>query len=170
MIRRLFNILAAASLLLFVAVCVVWVRSHWVSDVVRIEPPRPVWGVQYCYVVTGKGGIGVGADPGGAISSIEPGWASHRASRYGNGGWPNDTLLNRAGFAADAQRFSSGILYGAIAPCWFLALLTAAPPGMWLLRRRKARRRAPEGHCRSCGYDLRATPDQCPECGARGVR
>jgi hypothetical protein len=30
--RRLFAILSALSLLLFVAVCVMWVRSYWVGD------------------------------------------------------------------------------------------------------------------------------------------
>lgn len=50
-----------------------------------------------------------------------------------------------------------------VIPCWCLILITAAL-GVFGLKRRRNHR---AGCCRVCGYDLRATPDRCPECGMR---
>ena len=51
-------------------------------------------------------------------------------------------------------------------PRRFTLAITAALPLWWiapLVRRRLAN--IPAGHCRECGYDLRSSPERCPECG-----
>jgi hypothetical protein len=47
-------------------------------------------------------------------------------------------------------------------PAWLLV-------GLWLWRRQNTIRRGAANLCRKCGYDLRATPERCPECGSRAT-
>jgi hypothetical protein len=50
-------------------------------------------------------------------------------------------------------------------PCWFLVAVTVLLPLYPLYARIRTRRGVPGGFCAKCGYDLRATPERCPECG-----
>jgi hypothetical protein len=49
-------------------------------------------------------------------------------------------------------------------PLWVLVLL-AVPAIVLLFRNRRTVRWAREGRCAGCGYDLRESPERCPECG-----
>jgi hypothetical protein len=54
-------------------------------------------------------------------------------------------------------------------PAWMIVLPAAPLPALWVWQFRKSRlavARQLAGACLSCGYDLRATPARCPECGA----
>ena len=63
----------------------------------------------------------------------------------------------RTGFRSDDWRV-------AFRP-WLAIALLLVLPALWLNTRRKVRRARRRGLCPTCGYDLRASPERCPECG-----
>jgi hypothetical protein len=54
---------------------------------------------------------------------------------------------------------------GAVAIILLLLPLVGIIDTSVALRRRWRRERNAQGYCAACGYDLRGTPDRCPECG-----
>lgn len=54
----------------------------------------------------------------------------------------------------------------ATVPLGYIALLFLLLGMPAIVQARRWLRTVPPGHCRRCGYDLRATEDRCPECGS----
>lgn len=79
--------------------------------------------------------------------------------QYECGKWTGSTFDSGSGWTGQ-QRW--------VIPIWPFILIGTLAPLPPLLAWRRHRRR-PRGACSSCGYDLRASPDRCPECGT-GVR
>ena len=84
---------------------------------------------------------------------------------------PDKNWWNRLGFVwiqgggsyPDSTRSMNSRFIGS--PYWFPAVLFSLPHTLWILAAIRRKRLKGKGHCRKCGYDLRATPERCPECG-----
>lgn len=61
---------------------------------------------------------------------------------------------------------AGGWLWDIGVPAWVLVLITTILPAVQIVSVARCRhRRRIAGQCKRCGYDLRATPNRCPECG-----
>ena len=102
--------------------------------------------------------------PKGAESSLRTGpWLS--TARRTRLGIEYDSGVGLGRFYGNSPRYRTlSFAYWHVAAAIGLALLARSLPSL-ARRYRRRRRRLAEGLCRKCGYDLRATPGRCPECG-----
>jgi hypothetical protein len=149
--RRFFNAIAIISLLLFAASLIMWIRSYWTLDIVSFRQAGfhelVTWSLY-----SRDGGVELFGEKR-YVTTIPPGhdfmWVSAPLNMMST---PPPWVWNP----------NSMLSYGII------AAFTGALPLWWLIHRyfgTVARRRR-LGLCANCGYDLRATPDKCPECGS----
>jgi hypothetical protein len=175
--RRFFNLLAAVSLVMCAAAAAAWVLSYSAR---AGSVGRRNWRVRASLVevrITGvaihRGRVAVGSvtrtlgrtAPGGSGPTHADWFVGRGPLTLDVGQW----FDRPSGLGFDLAISRSGGFDGWVAfvPCWFVCLMTAVSVvvPLTLARRRRAARRRLMGLCPSCGYDLRATPERCPECG-----
>jgi len=141
---RLLNLLALLSLLVCVAVGALWV---WVGGESAVLA-RHDFGRRAARVEVAKGRLYFGSEVTDSARYVYP---------------QVFAVWEFAGLAY--SRSTLGTWFGV--PIWLAALLPALA---CFASRRFARRRPEPGLCPTCGYDLRATPERCPECGTGAGR
>ncbi|HZN66034.1 MAG TPA: hypothetical protein VFB66_12130 [Tepidisphaeraceae bacterium] len=166
---RLLDPLTALLLLLTVAVAAVWVRSYYVSDWVgrvHYSPGVPSEDHHlYLRAVSGTAVLVGGGDPAENFPNTR--WVWQRSDPWDYPLGPDGP----AGLRAFGIGWENERVLGTGETTWAVQVRLAWPASLFslttlllALRRRQAGRTG-HGLCAECGYDLRATPDQCPECG-----
>ncbi len=169
--RRLFGAISGLSLALFALSAAVWIRSEFRCDLVKYvwqnsDKPRSL-AVQWSDGIVKARYVNGGASDTGEPLTQRTGMTSYSRDSYSVG-----VALHskRYGFSlVMGDRHVDGSSYwGGTMPCWLIACIFAVLPVCSLRRIQRDRVRRRLGLCPICGYDMRATPDRCPECGTTG--
>jgi hypothetical protein len=148
--RRIFTLVSMLSMLLFAVTTGIWIWSY--------KAPSP-WPYDAGIRVTNSGQ--------GTSQWV---WRTRFLSRGGFGCVEHTRYLGQYEITG-----SDNTIWWV--PLWPLIIASGVLPAIWLapMARAAARtaltrvshsvRRSRAGRCVACGYDLRATPGRCPECG-----
>jgi hypothetical protein len=172
--RWLFNITAALSLLLCLAVLVLWrlsypqhryftrVTKHFDEHTVQGFRGRIIWTTMF---VPRAFPVDDLAEP-----PIRSGSSLQTPIFNDKRGTPWTVEWQQASGSVQLKTGQVRYpIYRVVAVHFGLVLgLAALLPAAWLMRMpaRRRRRRIQRGLCGNCGYDLRASPARCPECGS----
>ncbi len=166
--RRLFTIVSAISLLLCLLTAALWVRSYWITEDVGWTTATGATAI-----CSSAGSFMIYRDylHGPVVPKVSRpfGWTHHTGRsvvrfplRLGG-----SRIWEWGAFALEINHPGPFDFWLVAIPDWALTLLLAALPLGWLaaFRRLRRRRRLKLNLCPACGYDLRASPNRCPECG-----
>jgi predicted Zn-ribbon and HTH transcriptional regulator len=170
--RIIFLASAGVSLAAFFATAVLWVRGHYVyDDYMRWSGPTgsDLVGDYYTiYSISGKiffiseKVTDPSRRPWVPLLVAGRPWVPPPASDWNKLGFWNSTERDPPAQVPQSVRRFIGV------PDWLVLAAAGVLPALAYVsasRRWRKRYRLLHGLCAKCGYDLRATPDRCPECG-----
>ncbi len=182
--KRLLSILRTStvlfSFLLSISTLFLWARSNYVVDWFTFGPKgyfpngSPIRPTAVGRSSLGRLVFGAGPSAGSIlnppVSGECDGFQLWRRPAYYPYDINNFVVWERMGFQYIRwQPGNRGTVtpgtWGFQIPTLFLTFLFAIPLTLWLAHRRRRFLRRLAHRCPTCGYDLRATPARCPECG-----
>jgi hypothetical protein len=172
--RRPFSLIGLIIVgMLFLAVMVVWIRGWWVSDVItgfdRVSSNRMsserLWSLEsWNGVFRVRRTFTVYDGRYSRTPFLDGHWHGWR--------WKTTPVVDpsvSAEWGGWRLEYDSQIKQGnserSVQVSYWIIEAVLLFPGVLLYLRFRGRRKYPEGFCPEYGYDIRATPDRCPECG-----
>jgi hypothetical protein len=175
--RRWSRALAGASLLGCIVTTILWAISYWIPTQAvasKTVGQSPVHTVAFAFD-SSRGVLGFAYRSIFSNLPSSEGWnfRQYRPIRSPLFYVDSPTIPGRLGFHVLHQNWPVGWdvvpsgrmdTYGVEFHYWFLTVVFLVIFAI-AMRRLAAARSVDPAICKSCGYDLRATPDRCPECG-----